>query len=119
MGTSIRLGKILGIPIDINYSWIFVFLLFIYLMSQQFADRFPDLPLAQRWVFALLTTVFFFLSVLAHELSHSLVAVRRGIPVVVITLFIFGGVSLLAHAARRPFDELFVASVGSRTRILL
>ena len=119
MGTSIRLGKILGIPIGINYSWIFVFLLFIYLMSQQFADRFPDLPLAQRWFFASLTTVFFFLSVLAHELSHSLVAVRRGIPVIGITLFIFGGVSLLAHEARRPLTEFIVAIVGPLTSILL
>jgi Zn-dependent protease len=119
MGTSIRVGKIFGIPIGINYSWIFVFLLFIILMARQFADEFPGGPLPQRWLIAGLTTVFLFLSVLAHELSHSLVAVRKGIPVAGITLFLFGGVSQLAHEARRPFTEFVVAIVGPLTSIIL
>jgi len=119
MGTSIRLGKIWGIPIGINYSWIFVFLLFIFLMSEQFGDTFPGWPLTQRWAVAVITTVLFFLSVLAHELSHSLVAVRKGIPVRGITLFIFGGVSQLAHEARRPLTEFLVAIVGPLTSIIL
>jgi Zn-dependent protease len=119
MGTSIRLGKILGIPIGINYSWVFVFLLFIFLMAEQFGDTFPSWPLPQRWAVAVVTTVLFFLSVLAHELSHSVVAVRKGIPVRGITLFIFGGVSQLAHEARRPFTEFLVAIVGPLTSILI
>jgi Zn-dependent protease len=119
MGTSIRVGKIFGIPIGINYSWIFVFLLFIILMSRQFADEDPTGPVPQRWLIALVTTVLFFMSVLAHELSHSLVAVRKGIPVTGITLFIFGGVSQLAHEARRPFTEFVVAIVGPLTSIIL
>jgi Zn-dependent protease len=119
MGSSIRVGKIFGIPIGINYSWIFVFLLLIILMSRQFADEFPSGPVPQRWLIALITTVLFFLSVLAHELSHSVVAVRKGIPVTGITLFIFGGVSQLAHEARRPFTEFVVAIVGPLTSIIL
>lgn len=119
MGPSIRLGKILGIPIGINYSWLIVFLLFIYLMARQFGDISPDWTLPQRWSIAVVTTVLFFMSVLAHELSHSLVAVRKGIPVRGITLFIFGGVSQLAHEARRPFTEFIVAIVGPLTSILL
>jgi len=119
MGTSIRVGKIFGIPIGINYSWIFVFLLFIFLLSRQFADEFPSGPVPQRWLIAAVTTVLFFFSVLAHELSHSLVAVRKGIPVAGITLFIFGGVSQLGHEARRPFTEFVVAIVGPLTSIIL
>jgi Zn-dependent protease len=65
------------------------------------------------------TSILFFLSVLAHELSHSVVAIRRGIPVQGITLFIFGGVSQLAHEARRPFTEFLVSVVGPVTSILL
>jgi Zn-dependent protease len=116
MGTSIRLGKILGIPIGINYSWLFVFLLFIFLIERQLNNDWPEV---QRWAVAVVTTVLFFLSVLAHELSHSLVAVRKGIPVRGITLFIFGGVSQLAHEARRPFTEFLVAIVGPLTSIIL
>lgn len=119
MSTSIRLGKILGIPIGINYSWIFIFLLFIFLMSRQFGDAFPFWSLPQRWIVAVITTLLFFLSVLAHELSHSLVAVHKGIPVRGITLFIFGGVSQLAHEARRPLTEFLVAIVGPLTSIII
>jgi Zn-dependent protease len=119
MGSSIRLGKILGIPIGVNYSWILIFLLFTYLLSSQFADSYPQWPTAQRWSIAVVTSILFFLSVLAHELSHSVVAIRRGIPVRGITLFIFGGVSQLAHEARRPFTEFLVTVVGPLTSILL
>jgi Zn-dependent protease len=119
MGPSIRLGKIFGIPIGINYSWLIVFLFFIFLIARQFGDISPDWTLPQRWATAVITTVLFFMSVLAHELSHSLVAVHKGIPVRGITLFIFGGVSQLAHEARRPFTEFIVAIVGPLTSILI
>ena len=120
MGTSIRLGKILGIPIGIHYSWIFVFLLFVFLMVRQFTTFTTDsVPVPQRWLTAILTTVLLFVSVLIHELSHSVVAVHKGIPVTGITLFIFGGVSQLAHEARRPFTEFVVAIVGPLTSIVL
>ena len=116
MGPSIKLGKVFGIPIGINYSWVVVFLLFIYLMAQQLEGTFP-LPL--KWLIAVVTAVLVFVSVLAHELSHSLVAVHRGIPVHGITLFIFGGVSQLAHEARRPLTEFTVAIVGPLTSVVI
>jgi len=117
MGASIRLGKVLGIPIGVNYSWILVFLLFTYLLSRDFGDSYSHWPVLQRWGIAAVTSILFFLSVLAHELSHSVVAVRKGIPVRGITLFIFGGVSQLAHEARRPFTEFLVAVVGPATSV--
>ncbi len=119
MGTSIRLGKIFGIPLGINYSWLVIFGLVIFLMSSRFAEFYPQWPLAQRWATAIVTTFLFFLSVLVHELSHSLVAVNRGIPVRGITLFIFGGVSQLAHEAQRPLSEFLVAVVGPLTSLAL
>ena len=119
MGTSIPLGKIFGIPLGINYSWLVIFGLVIFLMSSRFAEFYPQWPLAQRWMIAILTALLFFLSVLAHELSHSLVAVSWGIPVRGITLFIFGGVSQLAHEAQRPLSEFLVAVVGPLTSLAL
>ena len=108
----------MGIPIGVNYSWIFVFILFIYLLQGQFSQSQAwDAP--QIWSTALVTTVLFFLSVVAHELSHSLLAVRKGIPVIGITLFVFGGVSQLSHEARRPMTEFLIAVVGPMTSILL
>ena len=119
MGASIRVGKIFGIPIQVNYSWVFIFLLFTYVLANSFEDLNPGWPAAQRWSIAALTAVLFFLSVLAHELTHSVVAIRKGIPVRGITLFIFGGVSQLAHEARRPFTEVLVAVVGPLASVIL
>ena len=119
MGSSLRLGRIFGIPIEVNFSWIFAFLLFTFLLANAFDQSNPDWPSALRWSVSAVTSVLFFLSVLAHELTHSVVAIRRGIPVRGITLFIFGGVSQLAHEARRPFTEFLVAVVGPLSSILI
>lgn len=119
MGGSIKLGRVLGIPITINYSWVVVFLLFTYLLGTQFGQTYPQWSFLQQWSVAAVTTVLFFLSVLAHELSHSVVAVRMGIPVRGITLFIFGGVSQLSHEARRPLTEFLVAVVGPLSSVAL
>jgi len=119
LDSSIKLGKILGIPIGVHYSWIFVFVLFIFLLARQYSQSHLGWDAPQIWSTALVTTVLFFLSVVAHELSHSLLAVRKGIPVIGITLFVFGGVSQLSHEARRPMTEFLIAVVGPLTSILL
>ena len=119
MDSSVRLGKLWGIPIGINYSWLVVFILSAVLMADRYGDTYPWWPQGQRWGLALVTSILFFSSVLAHELSHSLVALRKGIPVHGITLFIFGGVSQLAHEAQRPLTEFLVAIVGPLTSLLL
>ena len=95
MGKSLRLGRVFGIPVEINITWVIVFLLLTYLLVNRFDASYLRWPVAQQWAVAVITVVLFFLSVLAHELSHSLVALSRGIRVEGITLFIFGGVSHL------------------------
>jgi Zn-dependent protease/CBS domain-containing protein len=117
MDSSIRLGRIFGIPFGINYSWLIVFVLVIFLMSSNFQDMYPRWTAESRWAVAIITTLLFFLSVLLHELSHSLVALAWGIPVRGITLFIFGGVSQLGHEANRPLTEFLVSVVGPVTSL--
>lgn len=119
MGPSFRLIRIFGIPVEINFSWIFVFLLIIYLLGSQFSHTHPGWPVQQQWGLAVAIAVLFFSSVLAHELSHSLVAVRSGIPVRGITLFFFGGVSHLGHEAPRPLTEFLITAVGPASSIAL
>ena len=118
MGRSIRVGKIFGIPIEIHFSWVFIFLLVTFLLGNQFAGH-RTWTVLGSWTLAAAIAVLFFASVLAHELSHSLVAVRKGIPVQGITLFFFGGVSQLAHEARRPYTEFLITVVGPLSSILL
>jgi len=119
MGASLRLGRIFGIPIEIDISWVLVFLLLTYLLAGQFDDARLRWPVAQRWTVAMITVVLFFLSVLAHELSHSVMALSKGIPVRGITLFIFGGVSRLDREPQRPITEFMVAVVGPLLSIVL
>jgi Zn-dependent protease/predicted transcriptional regulator len=119
MNTSIHLGKPFGIPVGINYSWAIVFLLFTYMLYDLFSQEYPSWPLLQRWILAITTTILLFLSVLVHEFSHSIIAIRMGIPIRGITLFIFGGVSQMAHEPRRPYTEFLVAVVGPLTSLVL
>ena len=119
MGPSLRLGKIFGIPVEVNISWILVFLLLTHLLAGEFEDARLRWPMAQRWSVAMITVVLFFLSVLLHELSHSVMALSKGIPVRGITLFIFGGVSRLDKEPERPLIEFMVAAVGPLMSIAL
>ena len=119
MGPTIRLIKLFGIPIEINFSWIFIFLLIIYLLGDHFGGVYPWWSGLHQWTLAVGVALLFFLSVLAHELSHSLLAIRSGIPVGRITLFLFGGVSELCHEARRPRTEFAVAIVGPVASVVL
>ena len=119
MGASLRLGRIFGIPIEVNASWAVAFLLLTFLLAQQFAESNLGWPEAQRWLVAVAVVILIFLSVLAHELSHSVLARREGIRVRGITLFIFGGVSRLAQEPDRPLTEFRVAVVGPLTSIVL
>ena len=119
MGASLRLGRILGIPVEINASWLVVFLLLTFVLAQEFSEANLNWPAAQRWLVAIVMVVLFFMSVLIHELSHSILARSKGIPVQGITLFIFGGVSRLSREPNRPLTEASVAIVGPVTSLLL
>ena len=120
MPGSIRLGKIAGIDIAVHWSWLAIFVLLTWSLAVgYFAEFFEEWTRAERWTAAVATSLLFFGSVLLHELSHSLLAVRRGIPVRNITLFIFGGVSQLEREPDNPKDELAIALVGPATSFAL
>lgn len=113
---SLRLLRLLGIDIAIHWSWSIIALLLTWSLA---TDYLPDVHLGwtsqQRWLAGALTSVLFFGSVLAHELAHSVVAWRRGVPVRCITLFIFGGVSALNGEPRSARSEFWIAIVGPLT----
>ncbi len=113
MTSEFRLGRIVGIDVVAHWSWFLVFFLLSWsLATTLFEDNFPRWNGTQRWLAGALTSTLFFLSVLLHELSHSIVARRLGLPVKSITLFIFGGVSNLEREPESPKDEFRIAIVG-------
>ena len=117
---GITFGRIFGIRLVVSPSWFLVFGLVTYsLAAMYFPAQYRHWSTAQHWGVALSTSVLFFASVLLHELAHSLVALRFRIPVRSITLFIFGGVSHIAHDARSPRIEFLIALAGPVTSLLL
>ena len=108
-----RVGAIAGIEVRVHYTWLIVFGLVTWsLAGGFFAPRFPAWGLGQHVLAGVVTSLLFFASVLVHELGHSLVAIRRGVPVRRITLFIFGGAAQIERDADRPADELAIAAAG-------
>lgn len=113
---TFRIGSLAGIPILINPSWFLLFGLTTWLLATQF---YPDaLETASRrthYAMALASVVLFFVSIILHELAHSLVARAYRIPVRSITLFLLGGVAQITREAARPFQELLMAAAGPFT----
>ena len=119
MGGSLRLGRVLGIPLGVSYSWFLVLALVVLVLDSHLGSRYPFWDDAQRWATATVVALLFFACIVAHEMAHSLVAIARGIPVKGITLFIFGGVSQIAREADSPRVELSIAIVGPLLSLLL
>jgi Zn-dependent protease/CBS domain-containing protein len=116
---GLRLGRIFGIDIAIDPSWVFIALLMSWSLSVGFARWHPDWTPMAALATALVATLLFFASVLLHELAHSLVARRFGIPVDRITLFLFGGVSNIEHEPPSAKAEFLTAVAGPVTSVLL
>ena len=121
MSGSFRIGSLFGIPLSVHYTWFAVFALITVQLGFLFGEpgNYPQWNFIERWGMALATSLLFFASVVVHELSHSLVALRRGIPVLGITLFIFGGVSQLSREATQPRWEAAIAAAGPLTSLAL
>lgn len=116
---SFRIGRIAGIDIRIHASWFIILGLLTWSISEVFHDINEDWATEVVWLLAAIATILFFTSVLLHELSHSLVAKRLGLPVEHITLFIFGGVSALGGEPTSARQEFLVAIAGPMTSFLI
>jgi Zn-dependent protease/CBS domain-containing protein len=120
MKASFRLFRIAGIDIGIHYSWIFIFILIAWSLAQGFfPQKYPGWSVSMYWIIAIASALLLFISVLVHELAHSLVARSRGLPVNSITLFIFGGVSNLQEEPSEASVEFSMAIVGPLTSLIL
>lgn len=115
-----RLGSVLGFEIRIDYSWFVIFFLILWSFSAVvFPAEFPDRSTATYLAMGGVGTLLFFVSLLIHELSHSVVARAKGIPVEGITLFIFGGMARTRMEAEDPGDEFAIAGVGPVASVVL
>jgi Zn-dependent protease len=119
MNGNLRIGNLFGIPFYISPSWFLILILVTFTYGSGFAAQFPNLAAGVPSALGLVTALLLFASVLAHELGHSLVALRQGINVQSITLFLFGGLASLEQESKTPADAFWVAIAGPLVSILL
>jgi len=108
-GGSFQLARIFGIRIGIDFSWFVVLFLIIWNLSTYYEDVAPG---SNTFALAVLSALLFFLSILLHELGHALVAIRNGVPILGIDLWMFGGVAKLGKEADSPGVEFKIAVAG-------
>jgi Zn-dependent protease len=120
MRGTIQIGRLLGIPIGVHFSW-FVPLAFVLglLATRFYPEVLPNDGAWLHWTLAGITGLLFFSCIVLHELGHSVVAKYYGIPVQSITLFVLGGVAQITRDAKRPVPELLMALAGPAVSILL
>jgi Zn-dependent protease len=117
---TISIGRIIGIPIELDYSWFLIFALLTWsFASSYYPAEFKNWSPATYWIMGVLTALFLFGSVLVHELGHSVVAMRYKISIRRITLFLFGGVAQIASEPPSASAEFWIAIAGPVTSFLL
>lgn len=109
---GIRIGRILGIPIYLDLSWILIFGLVTFGLGIQFQEQFKEWNAVEQWGLGLLTSLLFFSSVVFHELAHSTVAQHYKIRVLSITLFLFGGLARIGREPTKAIQEFNIAIAG-------
>ena len=119
MRSNIKLGTISGIEIGLHYSWFIIAALIAFSLSEHFRRVNPSWGPGQIWIAALVTAALFFVTLLLHELAHSLVAQARGLKVRAITLFALGGVSQIQDDATDAKTEFWVAIAGPIASLIL
>ena len=120
MPGSLRIGQIAGIDIYINVSWIIILVLLTWSLAVSwFPSIYPGWSAGTYWIVSLIAAILLFVSVLLHELAHSVVARARGLPVHNITLFIFGGISNIEQEPPSAGVEFQMAVVGPVVSILI
>ncbi|MGB7434272.1 MAG: site-2 protease family protein [Candidatus Acidiferrum sp.] len=109
---GIRIGRILGIPIYLDFSWILIFGLVTLSLALQYTKEFTQWSTAEHWGVGIATSLLFFASVVFHELAHSAVAQHYKIKVLSITLFLFGGLARIGREPNKAIQEFNIAIAG-------
>jgi Zn-dependent protease len=119
MRSNIKIAKVKGIDIGLHYSWFIIAALIAFSLAKQFHHANPDWSTHKIWATAVLTAALFFISLLVHELAHSLVAQSHGMRVREITLFALGGVSQIEDEANDAKTEFWMAIAGPIASLII
>ncbi len=117
---GLRIASIGGIAIEVHPSWFLIVGVVSWLLAAGlFPDAYAGWSTVTYWFVGVGAALLLFVTVLLHELAHAVVAIRRGLPVPRITLFIFGGVSHLSRQPRSAGEEFAIAAAGPAASLVL
>jgi len=116
---GIQIGRIYGIPVFLHTSWFIIFGLIAFSFVSELDSLQLNIPTSRLWGLGLMTSALFFASLVLHEVAHSVIAKHYKIPVVSITLFVFGGVSRIGREPARALEEFNIAVAGPLSNLLL
>ena len=119
MQAQVKVGRVAGISIGLHYSWFIIAFLIIFSLSGHFGAVMPQWSSTTIWSAAIVTGLLFFVTLLLHELAHSLLAKAKGLRVRNITLFALGGVSQIESEAPDAMSEFWIAIVGPLTSLVI
>lgn len=114
-----QIGAVFGIPLYVDPSWFLILALVTFANGVSWQQLYPDWLAGTAWVVGFFMALLLFVSVLLHELGHSLVAKSQGIKVNSITLFLFGGIASIDEEAKTPEHAFQVAIAGPAVSISL
>ncbi len=117
-GRSLKLATVAGIRIGVDPSWFLVLFLIIYLLSGSYDLLYPDEPV-MAFVLATISALLFFGSVVLHELGHAIVAMRNGIGISGIDLWLFGGIAKMSRDSDSAGVEFRIAAAGPLVTLLI
>jgi len=117
---SLNIGKVIGIPVRIHYTlWLVLLLIAWSLADGYMPQHYPGLGATTYWAIGIISAIILFVSVFLHELSHSYIAKKNGLPIARITLFFFGGVSEMSAEPKDAALEVRMAAAGPLTSFLI
>jgi Zn-dependent protease/CBS domain-containing protein len=111
--------RIFGIRIGVDWSWFLALFLFIYWLTDYYQAALPNSDDGTAFALATISTLLFFLSILLHELGHAVVAIRNGIAIAGIDLWLFGGVAKMSQETQSPGVEFRVAAAGPAVTVVI
>jgi Zn-dependent protease len=119
VGRGFKLGRLFGITIQVDWSWLVILALIVWNLFGIFGRVNSSWSVNMRWGLSILAALLFFASVLVHELAHALVAQSQGLPVSNITLFLLGGAAHIQREPSSPRNEFFMAAAGPAASLLI
>jgi Zn-dependent protease/predicted transcriptional regulator len=119
MRSELKITRISGVDLAVHYSWLLIAVLITVSLASHFHEVNRHWSMAEVWVVAVLTGVLFFASIVLHELSHALVARKRGLPTRRITLFALGGMAQIEREPQDATSEFWMAIVGPLTSVII